>query len=75
MAKYEIRLSSEDFEEHDHPEIAIEFYEDDDLQDQAWVKLQSGGKHKIRGYLGRDEQLLTILALAFRKKVFELSNG
>ncbi|AZG84242.1 hypothetical protein GE543_09215 [Pseudomonas sp. SZ57] len=74
MAKYEIRLWAEDIEEHDHPEIAIEFYENDDLQEHAWVRLHPQGKHKIRGELGRDEEVLTALALAFRKKVAELAD-
>ncbi|KTB69874.1 hypothetical protein AO067_04040 [Pseudomonas viridiflava ICMP 13104] len=73
MAKYEIRLWAEDIDEHDHPEIAIEFYEDEDLQAHAWVRLHSDGTYKIRGELGRDEEVLTLLALAFRTKVAELA--
>ncbi|RRV09220.1 hypothetical protein EGJ27_05465 [Pseudomonas sp. v388] len=73
MAKYEIRLSTEDFEQEDQPEIAIEFYQDDELQDNAWVTLRPKGKHKIRGDLGRDEEVLIDLALSFKEKVSELA--
>ncbi|KPW78406.1 hypothetical protein [Pseudomonas amygdali] len=74
MAKYEIRLWAEDIEQHNHPVIAIQFYEDDDLQEQAWVRLHPHGNHKIFGELDRDEEVLTVLALAFRKKVAELAD-
>ncbi|KAA8693900.1 MULTISPECIES: hypothetical protein [Pseudomonas syringae group] len=74
MAKYEIRLWAEDTERHNHPVIAIEFYEDDELQEHVLVRLYPHGRYEItEGELGRDEDVLNTLALAFRKKVSELA--
>ncbi|KPW42804.1 hypothetical protein ALP99_04342 [Pseudomonas syringae pv. tomato] len=75
MVKYEIRLWAEDTERHNHPVIAIEFYEEDELQEHALIKLYPHGRYKIiEGELGRDEDVLHDLALAFRKKVGELAD-
>ncbi|MBM0140314.1 hypothetical protein ACKUFS_22830 [Pseudomonas cannabina] len=75
MAKYEIRLWAEDTTRHNHPVIAIEFYEDDELREHVLIKLYPQGRYKIiEGELGRDEAMLQVLALAFRKKVAELAD-
>ncbi|KPW70929.1 hypothetical protein ALQ65_01312 [Pseudomonas syringae pv. coriandricola] len=75
MAKYEIRLWAEDTARHNHPVIAIEFYEDDELQEHVLIKLYPHGRYEIiEGELGRDEAMLQVLALAFRKKVAELAD-
>ncbi|MCI3943099.1 hypothetical protein BW686_09750 [Pseudomonas syringae] len=74
MAKHEIRLWAEDIEEYDHPDIAIEFYKDDKLEKQTWVRLYPHRIKPLFGNLDQDERLLTILVMAFRKKVYELAD-
>ncbi|WP_025996484.1 hypothetical protein [Pseudomonas viridiflava] len=75
MAKYEIRLSTENIETRGSVKIAIRFYEEDELLDKALITLVTREDYKIKGSLGQDEQALIDLATAFERKILELTDG
>lgn len=78
MASYEVRLSTEDLEGDDSPEVLVEFYEDQNLSYVASVSSSNkdgvldsvSGNTDIDGVQGhseQDDEILIELATAFTK--------
>lgn len=78
MANYEVRLSAEDLEKDENPEVLVEFYENKDIAYVAYVSSSNkdgvldtvSGDVEVDGVQGhtrQDDEILIELASAFLK--------